>query len=339
MARGRELLRYCATRLALAPVMLWLIATLVFLLLRVAPGDPVDAVLGSRAPAAAKALLRTRLGLDQPLLQQYGDFITGLLHGDLGSALINQEPVGQIIAQALPASLELSLTALLVAAVSGLAVGFSGIARPEGKLDLAGRLYGIGTYALPPFWVAMLVQLLFAVILGWLPVGGRFPPSLVPPSGSGFLILDSLMSGDWVALNGALRHLVLPACTLGLLLSGVFTNALRLNLRRALRSDYVEAARSRGLSETQVVLRHALPNAMLPVLTIAGITVASLIGGALLIEVTFSWPGIALRLQESINQRDYPVVQGIVVVVAALVVMVSVVVDLLVALLDPRVRY
>lgn len=339
MARGRELLRYCATRLALAPVMLWLIATLVFLLLRVAPGDPVDAVLGSRAPADAKALLRTRLGLDQPLLQQYGDFITGLLHGDLGSALINQEPVGQIIAQALPASLELSLTALLVAAVSGLAVGFSGIARPEGKLDLAGRFYGIGTYALPPFWVAMLVQLLFAVILGWLPVGGRFPPSLVPPGGSGFLILDSLVSGNWVALNGALRHLVLPACTLGLLLSGVFTNALRLNLRRALRSDYVEAARSRGLSETQVVLRHALPNAMLPVLTIAGITVASLIGGALLIEVTFSWPGIALRLQESINQRDYPVVQGIVVVVAALVVMVSVVVDLLVALLDPRVRY
>jgi peptide/nickel transport system permease protein len=339
MARGRELLRYCATRLALAPVMLWLIATLVFLLLRVAPGDPVDAVLGSRAPAAAKALLRTRLGLDQPLLQQYGDFMTGLLHGDLGSALINQEPVGQIIAQALPASLELSLTALLVAAVSGLAVGFSGIARPEGKLDLAGRFYGIGTYALPPFWVAMLVQLLFAVILGWLPVGGRFPPSLVPPGGSGFLILDSLVSGNWVALNGTLRHLVLPACTLGLLLSGVFTNALRLNLRRALRSDYVEAARSRGLSEAQVVLRHALPNAMLPVLTIAGITVASLIGGALLIEVTFSWPGIALRLQESINQRDYPVVQGIVVVVAALVVMVSVVVDLLVALLDPRVRY
>jgi len=161
----------------------------------------------------------------------------------------------------------------------------------------------------------------------------------VAPSGSGFLLFDSLRSGDWDAFNGAVRHLVLPACTLGLLLSGVFTNALRLNLRRALRSDYVEAARSRGLNERQVVLRHALPNAMLPVLTIAGITVASLIGGALLIEVTFSWPGIALRLQESINQRDYPVVQGIVVVVAALVVMVSVVVDLLVALLDPRVRY
>ena len=339
MARGRELLRYGATRLVLAPVMLWLISSLVFLLLRVAPGDPVDAVLGSRAPADAKAQIREQLGLDMPLSDQYFDFINRLIHGDLGTALINQEPVRHIIAHALPASLELSITALILAAVSGLAVGFSGIARPEGKLDLAGRFYGIGTYALPPFWVAMLLQLLFAVILGWLPVGGRFPPSLVPPSGSGFLILDSILSGDWVALNGAVRHLALPACTLGLLLSGVFTNALRLNLRRALRSDYVEAARSRGLSESQVVLRHALPNALLPVLTIAGITVASLIGGALLIEVTFSWPGIALRLQESINQRDYPVVQGIVVVIAALVVMISVFVDLLVASLDPRVRY
>ena len=339
MGRPQELARYSATRLALVPVMLWLIASLVFLLLRVAPGDPVDAVLGSRAPAAARAAMRARLGLDQPLWQQYLDFLQGLVHGDLGKALINQEPVSSIITRALPASLELSVIALLIAAILGLSVGFSGIARPEGKLDLAGRLYGIGTYALPPFWAAMLAQLLFAVVLGWLPVGGRFPPSLLPPQGSGFLIIDSLRSGDWLLLRGALRHLVLPASVLGLLLSGIFTNALRLNLRRTLKADHVEAARSRGLSERDVVLHHALPNALLPVLTIAGITVASLIGGALLIEVTFSWPGIALRLQEGINQRDYPVVQGIVVVLAGLMVLVSVAVDLLVAFLDPRVRY
>jgi len=339
MARARALLRYSATRLGLAPVMLWLIATLVFLLLRVAPGDPVDAVLGSRAPAAAKAAMRARLGLDQSLLDQYLDYLRGLVQGDLGQGLINQEPVSSIISRTLPASLELSVVALVVAAVVGLSIGFSGIARPEGKLDLAGRLYGLGTYALPPFWVAMLVQLLFAVSLGWLPVGGRFPPSLMPPQGSGFYLMDSLVALDWIALRGTIRHLVLPAGTLALLLSGTFTTALRLNLRRTLRGDYVEAARSRGLSETQVVLRHGLPNALLPVLTIAGITVASLIGGALLIEVTFSWPGIALRLQEAINQRDYPVVQGIVVVIAALVVLVSVAVDLLVAALDPRIRY
>ncbi|CAE07223.1 oligopeptide ABC transporter, membrane component [Synechococcus sp. WH 8103] len=339
MARARALLRYSATRLGLAPVMLWLIATLVFLLLRVAPGDPVDAVLGSRAPAAAKAAMRARLGLDQSLLDQYIHYLHGLIQGDLGQGLINQEPVSNIINRTLPASLELSVVALVVAAIVGLSIGFSGIARPEGKLDLAGRLYGLGTYALPPFWVAMLVQLLFAVSLGWLPVGGRFPPSLMPPQGSGFYLIDSMVDLDWTALRGTIRHLVLPAGTLALLLSGTFTTALRLNLRRTLRGDYVEAARSRGLSETQVVLRHGLPNALLPVLTIAGITVASLIGGALLIEVTFSWPGIALRLQEAINQRDYPVVQGIVVVIAAMVVLVSVAVDLLVAALDPRIRY
>ena len=339
MSRTGALLRYSATRLGLAPLMLWLIATLVFLLLRVAPGDPVDAVLGSRAPAVAKAAMRARLGLDKTLPDQYLDYLRGLLHGDLGQGLINQEPVRDIISRTLPASLELSVLALALAAVIGLSIGFSGIARPEGKLDLAGRLYGLGTYALPPFWVAMLLQLLFAVSLGWLPVGGRFPPSLMPPEGTGFYLLDSIRSLDITALKGTLRHLVLPAGTLALLLSGTFTTALRLNLRRSLRGDYAEAARSRGLSERQVVLRHGLPNALLPVLTIAGITVASLIGGALLIEVTFSWPGIALRLQEAINQRDYPVVQGIVVVIAALVVLVSVAVDLLVAALDPRVRY
>ena len=343
MSRRSDLLRYLAARLALAPVMVWLIASLVFLLLRVAPGDPIDALLGTRAPAAARAALRAQLGLDQPLWHQYGHFLNQLLHGELGQSLTNQEPVTAVIRQSLPASLELGVVALVLAAVVGLAVGFSGVARPEGKLDLAGRLYGIGTYALPPFWAAMVVQLVFAVWLGWLPVGGRFPPTLIPPAGSGFYLLESLRaglgSGQWHQLLGTVRHLVLPAGTLGLLLSGIFANALRLNLRRALDSDYVEAARSRGLGEGRVILRHALPNALLPVLTITGITVASLIGGALLIEVTYSWPGIAFRLQEAIGQRDYPLVQGIVVVVAALVVMVTVAVDLVVALLDPRIRF
>jgi peptide/nickel transport system permease protein len=343
MSRRRALLRYLGARLALAPVMLWLIASLVFLLLRVAPGDPIDALLGTRAPEAARAALRSQLGLDRSLLEQYGQFLGQLLRGELGQSLTNQEPVRAIIGASLPASLELGVVALLVAAAVGLVVGLSGIARPEGKLDLGGRLYGIGTYALPPFWAAMVVQLVFAVWLGWLPVGGRLPPTVLPPDTSGFYLWAGLQQGlgegDWQLLAGTVRHLVLPAGTLALLLSGIFANALRLNLRRVLDSDYVEAARSRGLSEAQVVLRHALPNALLPVLTITGITVASLIGGALLIEVTYSWPGIAARLQEAIAQRDYPLVQGIVVVVAALVVLVTVVVDLLVALLDPRVRF
>ncbi|QEY30973.1 ABC transporter permease [Synechococcus sp. RSCCF101] len=339
MSRHAELGRYLAGRVLLVPVMLWLIATLVFLLLRVAPGDPIDALLGTRATEEARAALRGQLGLDRPLPAQYTGFLLQLLRGQLGTSLTSGEEVIEVIRRSLPASLELGLTALVLAALLGLAVGFSGIARPEGRLDLAGRLYGIGTYALPPFWAAMVIQLVFAVWLRWLPVGGRLPPSLPPPDGSGFYVLDALVSADRPLLVASLRHLALPACTLGLLLSGVFTNALRLNLRRALQSDYVEAARSRGLPERRVVLRHALPNALLPVLTITGITVASLIGGALLIEVTFSWPGLAFRLQEAIAQRDYPVVQGIVVTVAALVVLVGVLVDILVALLDPRIRF
>jgi len=339
MARGGNLLRYCVTRLALTPLMLWLISSMVFLLLRVAPGDPVDAMLGNRANAAARIALRTKLGLNESIWQQYISFLRGLSHGDLGLALTNQEPVSKIIARVLPATLELSIVALFLACLLGLAVGFSGIAKPESNLDLFGRIYGISTYAMPPFWAAMLLQLLFAVSLGWLPVGGRFPPSLVAPEGSGFLLIDSLIKGDWIALQGTIRHLFLPSCTLGILLSGIFSRALRINLARALETDHVQAARSRGINEREVILRHALPNALLPVLTIAGLTIASLIGGALLIEVTFSWPGIALRLQEAISQRDYPVVQGIIIVIAALVVLISVLVDLLVATIDPRIRY
>ncbi len=339
MSRGKALIKYCATRLALAPVMLWLIASMVFLLLRIAPGDPVDAVLGNRASEVARTALRAKLGLNQSLLHQYLDFIYDLIHGNLGEALVNQEPVRNIIQKVLPASLELGISALIFAALIGFTIGFSGISKEGGRLDFAGRLYGISTYALPPFWAAMIVQLLFAVVLGWLPVGGRFPPSLLQPEGSGFLLLDSLQSKNWSALQGTIRHLALPSITLGILLSGIFSRALRLNLTRILETNHIEAARSRGIKESQVVIKHALPNALIPVLTITGITVASLIGGALLIEVTFSWPGIAMRLQEAIDQRDYPVVQGIVVVVAGLVVLVSVIVDIIIATIDPRIRY
>tara|TARA_B100000700_G_scaffold328393_1_gene446054 strand:- start:201 stop:1220 length:1020 start_codon:yes stop_codon:yes gene_type:complete len=339
MNRGKELIKYCATRLALVPIMLWLIASMVFLLLRVAPGDPVDAILGNRANEIAKEALREKLGLNISMWEQYKNFINGLTQGDLGEALTNQESVREIISKTLPATIELSIIALIISIFIGIIVGLSGIAKPEGKIDLIGRIYGIGTYALPPFWAAMMIQILFAVSLGWLPVGGRFPPSLLQPEGTGFLLLDSLIQMDIEAFNGTIRHLILPASTLGILLSGVFSRSLRLNLSNILRSTYIEAAKSRGIKNSQIIIRHALPNALLPVLTIAGITLASLIGGALLIEVTFSWPGIALRLHEAINQRDYPVVQGIVVVISSLVVLVGLFIDILIASIDPRIRF
>ncbi len=340
MATKKELFKYTLSRLALLPIMLWIISSLVFILLRIAPGDPVDAILGTRANEFARESLRMKLGLDKPLINQYLEYINHLLHGNLGISLNTQEPVKVIISRALPASMELAIFAILIASLVGYLIGFLGAVKPEGKIDFWGRLFGIGTYALPPFWAAMLIQIIFAVLLGWLPIGGRLPPGLSPPAPfTGFLLLDSLLNNKIEIFISSFKHLILPSLTLGILLSGIFSRSLRLNLEEVLKKDYIEAAKSRGINETRLLVRHALPNTLLPILTITGLTVSSLIGGALLIEITFSWPGIALGLQEAINQRDYAVVQGIVVVISSLVVVISVVVDIAIAYIDPRVSY
>ena len=236
--------------------------------------------------------------------------------------------------------MELAIFAILIASLVGYLIGFLGAVKPESKIDFSGRIFGIGTYALPPFWAAMLIQIIFAVFLGWLPIGGRLPPGAIPPPPfTGFLLLDSILDKNVEIIFSSIQHLILPSVTLGILLSGIFSRALRLNLEEVLKKDYIEAAKSRGINNSRVLVKHALPNTLLPILTITGLTVSSLVGGALLIEITFSWPGIALGLQEAINQRDYPVVQGIVVVISSLVVMISVCIDIAIAYIDPRVSY
>ena len=320
--------------------MLWIISSLVFILLRIAPGDPVDAILGTRANEFARESLRIKLGLDKPLINQYLEYLNHLIHGNLGISLNTQEPVKIIIARALPASIELAIFAILIASLLGYLIGFLGAINPESKIDLWGRIFGIGTYAMPPFWAAMLIQIIFAVLLAWFPIAGRLPPGLSPPPTiTGFLILDSILNKNLLILFSSVKHLILPSVTLGILLSGIFSRSLRLNLDEILKKDYIEAAKSRGINETRILVKHALPNTLLPILTITGLTISSLIGGALLIEITFSWPGIALGLQEAINQRDYTVVQGIVVVISSIVVFISVGIDIAIAYIDPRVSY
>ena len=340
MSTKKELLKYIISRLALLPIMLWIISSLVFILLRIAPGDPVDAILGTRANEFARESLRIKLGLDKPLINQYLEYLNDLIHGNLGLSLNTQEPVKVIISKALPASIELAIFSILIASIVGYLIGFFGAIKPEGKIDFFGRIFGIGTYAIPPFWAAMLVQIFFAVLLGWLPIGGRLPPGVSPaPSVTGFFILDSILNKNAQMFFSSFKHLILPSFTLGILLSGIFSRSLRLNLEETLKKEYIEAAKSRGINDSRILIKHALPNTLLPILTITGLTVSSLIGGALLIEITFSWPGIAIGLQEAINQRDYPVVQGIVVVISSLVVIVSVGIDIAIAYIDPRVSY
>lgn len=341
MSRSRALQYYILTRLLLAPLMLWTITTLVFLLLRATPGDPVDAILGPRAPASAKEALRSQLGLDGSLLQQYLNYMGDLLQFDLGTSLTTRgQSVWQIIQDYFPATVELALLSMMIALIIGFTVGSVAASRPNTIWDTAGRLFGIITYAVPPFWAGMVFQLIFAVQLGWFPLGTRFPISVAAPTGyTGLYTLDSLVSGNWSQFFTALYYLCLPCLTLGILLSGIFERIVRVNLRQTLQADYVEAARARGIPETRILLGHALKNAMIPVITVLGLTFAALLGGAILTEVTFSWPGLANRLYEAITVRDYPTVQGIVVFFATIVVIASISIDILNAYIDPRIRY
>ncbi|KKI99946.1 ABC transporter permease [Prochlorothrix hollandica] len=341
MSRAKSLQTYILTRLLLAPLMLWTITSVVFLLLRATPGDPVDAILGTKAPAAAKAALREQLGLSGSLWRQYLDYMGHLLGGDLGTSLTSRgQSVAMIIHDFFPATAELALYSLAIAFGLGLLVGSLSASRPNTVWDLGGRLFGIITYALPAFWAGMVLQLIFAVQLRWLPLGTRFPTTATPPDAiTGLYTVDSLLLGQWGNFATALYYLILPCCTLGLLLSGIFERIIRVNLRQTLQADYVEAARARGIPEQQILWNHALKNAMIPVITILGLTLAALLGGALLTEVTFSWPGLANRLYEAIAFRDYPTVQGIVVFFAAIVVLASIFIDILSAYIDPRIRY
>ena len=332
-------LRYSLIKISLIPISLWIISSLVFFLLRIAPGDPVDAMLGSGATLEAREALRNNLGLNQSIYIQYFTFIRNLLQLNLGLSLTNQQPVIEIIRDALPASIELGVVSFIIAICIGFPIGYLGLKNKDKRLDGVSRIIGISSYAIPPFWGAMMAQLLFSILFRLFPIGGRFPIFQEEPHVTGFIILDSILKNNFSALAGSIYHIFLPAITLGFLLSGIFSRSFRLNLEKSYQSDYVEAAICRGINDRNILLKYALPNSILPILTISGVTIASLAGGALLIEVTFSWPGIALRLQEAIFQRDYNLVQGIVIVTSFLIVSLNLIVDILIAFFDPRIKY
>ncbi len=334
-----KLLNYSLLKISIIPLMLWIISTLVFILLRVAPGDPVDAILGSGADETSRELLREKLGLSESLLSQYLNYLNDILHLNFGESLSTQEQVLNIILKSLPASIELGIFSIFFAILIGFTLGFIGLKNKGKKGDYIVRIIGISSYAIPPFWGAMLAQIIFSVNLRIFPIGGRFPIIHSQPQITGFLVLDSLLDNNLIYLKDSLYHLALPSLTLGFLLSGIFSRSLRINLDKTIKSDYVNAALCRGITRRKIILNHALPNALLPIITISGLTIASLAGGALLFEVTFSWPGIALRLHEAITQRDYTVVQGIVIVTSLLIVSLNLFVDIFIALLDPRIDY
>ena len=339
-AGAGSLPRYVVQRLLLMIPMIWLVITMVFLLLRVAPGDPVSAAVGGKLSEAALDERRAALGLDRPLIVQYLEYLGNVATLDLGKTISDNRPVIDIIRDNGGATLTLSVGAFLVALVIGIPLGLYAGRRRDSAGDLMVRMFGVVSYAAPVFFIGMMAQVWVAAPLG-LPTSDIASPMTkfeVQPV-THILLVDALISGNWDATWDVLIHHLLPCLVLGLLLSGVFIRLVRVNVLQTLKGDYVEAARARGIPERYVIRRHAFRNALVPVITVIGLQVALTLAGAILTERTFNWPGLGNQLYTYLIARDYIAVQGLVTFFALIVIVTSLIIDIVNALIDPRVRY
>jgi peptide/nickel transport system permease protein len=303
--------RYILHRLAQAVPIAFLVATLVFSLIHLIPGDPVELMLGDGAQQADVVALREKLGLERPLWEQYLSFMTGLFRADLGASLHYGRPVTDLLLQHFPATLELALASMLIALLIAVPLGTLAALHRDGWIDHLSRFLSLSGVSMPNFWLGPMLILLFAIYLNLLPVSGR----------------DGLSS------------LVLPSITLGTALAGLLTRMVRSSLAEELHKPYLVTARSKGLPWVRAVLRHALKNALIPVVTIVGLQFGALLTGAIITETIFSWPGLGRLLIQAIRLRDYPLVQGGVLVISLTYVVVNLLTDLVYAVLDPRIRY
>lgn len=305
------MLRFFVRRLLLTiPVVLG-VATLVFALIHLVPGDPVQAMLGESASPAEMTELRARLGLDRPLLAQYGRFLRGLTRGDLGTSLRTNQPVAAAIAERLPATFELAMAAMTLAVLFAIPLGILAAVRAGTGVDHAATTLALVGISLPNFWLGPLLAIVFSVALGWLPVSGRGTPA----------------------------HLVLPAITLAAPLSAVLARMTRASVIEELREPFVLAARARGVSQLRAVLAHAFRNSLIPIVTVLGLQFGAVLTGAVITETIFAWPGVGRLLIQSIGFRDYPLVQGCILLIAISYVSMNLLTDLVYGVLDPRIRY
>lgn len=338
---GTSLRQYALTRLALVIPMVFVLLTFVFLLMRVAPGDPITSSLGGRVPQEVVDEIKHELGFDKPLYVQYVNYLADIARADFGTAITDRRAIGDIIKENGAATLELTFFAMIVALVVGVTFGLLAGRFRDTWIDGGGRLFGIVIYAMPVFFLGLMAQLFFGSYLGWLPTSDRASPLVdaTLETHTNIYTIDTLINRDWDAFVDVSKHLILPAVTLGLVTAGVFIRLIRVNVIRTMKDDYIEAARARGIDERSVVYHHAFRNALVPVITIVGLTIALLLSGAVLTETTFNWPGIGHTLILYLQNRDYTAVQGIIVVFALVVVFASLIIDFVNAYIDPRIRY
>lgn len=333
-ARAARVLRRLLAALPLAAG----IVLVTFLLLRLLPGDPVDIMMGQagNVSEAEVETLRRQLGLDRPLWEQAARFAAQLVRGELGHSLRTARPVAAMLAEALPATLELAAAALGLAVAVAVPVGVLSAVRHRSGLDhvaMGAALVGI---SVPAFWLGLVLMLLFGVALRWLPTSGRLDPSMSVPAVTGFMLVDTLLARDGAAFRSAVSHLLLPAVTLGAEPAAVLARVVRSSMLEVLGAEYVQVARAKGVSEWRVVLRHGLRNALIPAVTVLGLQVGILLGGNMIVETVFSWPGLGRLVVGAIFARDYPVVQGAVLLYALTFLAANLAVDVLYTVIDPR---
>ncbi len=336
-----SLTRYVVTRLVSAPILVIILLTIAFIVLRVLPGNPVTVILGPKANPEFVKKVEHELGLDKPLYAQYIDFLINSFTGNFGISYRWRIPVSELIWPRVAATVELTIYSSIIAILLALLVAL--LSAKFRMFDRFARFYTVATYAIPVFWLGLILQLIFGVYLGWLPTTGRIDPQVLITHPlhpiTGLLTIDALIEGNWPVFIDALKHLILPAITLGFVISGVMSRTLRQAMIEVLFSDYVRAARARGIPENRILINYGLRNAIIPFIIIAGLQIALLLGGAVLTESTFSWPGLGTFLVESILARDYNAVQAAIVIYAFIVVIVNTIVDIVYSLIDPRIRY
>ena len=330
---------YVVTRILMTIPMILLLLTIVFMIVRVLPGDPAALHFERNVTPEALWEFREELGMNAPIWEQYINYLIGLPQGDFGLSMQDFSPISYHISQRFPATLELTIYAMLFAVLFGVALGVKAAKNYDTVKDYTIRTFGIVTYAIPVFFLGMILQFIFSIYLGWLPTGTRFSPRYDPPTNiTGLYTIDSILTGNLQALAISFGYLLLPALSLGMVLSGIFIRLTRTNMLETLRMDFVVAAQARGLSDRTVSFSYALKNAFLPVMTMIGLQFAALLSGAILTETTFSWPGLGTYLVQRIAHRDYTAIQGTVVFFGILVSLVTLFVDILYAYLDPRIR-
>ena len=334
------MLRFTLTRLSLVVPTFIGITLLVFVLIRLIPGDPIETMAGEHGIDPARlAQLRADYGFDRPVLVQYGLYLSRMAHGDLGRSIVTHEPVISEFGMLFPATIELSACAILFALCLGLPAGIIAAVRRNSIFDHGVMGISLTGYSMPIFWWALLLILLFSVQLGWTPVSGRIAVQYFIEPVTGFLLIDTLLDGDFGAFRSALSHLVLPTIVLGTVPLAVIARMTRSAMLEVLGEDYIRTARAKGLPHFRVIAIHALRNALIPVVTVIGLQVGVLFTGAILTETIFSWPGVGKWLVEGINRRDYPVLQGGTLLIGAIVMTVNLLVDVTYGLINPRIRY